>query len=76
MIKFASMTGVEIYKRDAAVYNTYAKLLQTLRLHLGEAVVYKLLERAEAQGKKLAIDPLAPVELYQDDIAESSIIFV
>ncbi len=76
MINFVAMTGAEIYQRDAAVYSKYARLLQTLRLHLGEDVLYPLLERADKQGKKLAIDENAPVELCEDDILESSIIFV
>ncbi len=76
MINFVAMTGAEIYNRDADVYSEYASLLQTLYLHLGENVLYRLLEQAEKQNKKLAINESIPVAIGDDDILESSIIFV
>jgi hypothetical protein len=69
------MTGLEIYNRDAALYSTYASLLQTLRLNLGGDVLYSLLEKAEALGKKLSLKEANPTML-DGDINEAAVIFV
>lgn len=78
MCIFDAMTGKEIYERESSVYSRYARLLQTIRLNIGEEDLYDLLEQAESMGKELAFKETAEDIhiVIQDEYTKEDITFV
>lgn len=77
MLIFAAMKGKNLFEQYAAEYNAYGKLLKSLYLILGEQFVFDMLEKAEAAGKKLAIDESSiDADKLDGDITVDSIILV
>lgn len=71
------MTGKQLFEQQTAVYNEYSGFLLSLHTILGEASLFDLLEQAEKNGKKLALDESAvPADKLDDDIDIDTIIFV
>jgi hypothetical protein len=72
------MKGKQIFEQHTAEYSEYAKLLMSLRTIIGEAELFDLLEQADKQNKKLAIDESKiPTDGdIDDDISIDTIIFV
>lgn len=69
--------GKELFEQHTAEFSEYAKLLLSLYTIIGEADLFKLLEQADAQGKKLAIDESKiAVSNIDDDINVDIIILV
>jgi hypothetical protein len=77
------MNGKELFnqyasKRDYSGNNAdeYAQFLFTLFIHLGESI-YLLLERAQAENKKLGLNPeLTNSDVLFDEYTISDIIFI
>lgn len=69
--------GKQLFEQHTAKFSEYAKLLLSLFTIIGEADLFKLLEQADAQGKKLAIDESKiTADDLDDDINLETIIFV
>ena len=71
------MTGKEIFNRDTSLHNEYCQLLLSIESRLGSDVLFPILENAESQNKKIAIDETnLDVSIFDNDIAVNNIILV
>lgn len=71
------MKGKDIFTRDTSLDNEYCQLLLSIEGRLGSDVLFPLLESAEKQNKKIAIDETnLDVSIFDNDIAVNNIILV